>query len=436
MLYNNEDEFLKILASKISKLNPKQPSNNDWADFDMAYRRHKKKKNKRIIIIWLSLFTLICSGIYYYNTYTLNVEPIVHNVSSKSIKSEQKIIANNAPKRQEEKTEKSRLDVAQKNNNNNLPKLKASITIQLKDKNNLLQKEDKEKLVLTKENMVFVNQNPIKTIAFDINTLFSRRGIIRILSFPIFNDINPSKVNAVIKNKIIDSEGNKTLKTSNNSMIASKYLEIGLCFQNNNFAQMDYPSDHFFKGLGINTGIRLQNNWGINLGLNMMYLNQVKINKFIFQTEEHQIERIDTTIKYNSNYNRLMMQFDTVMSYKNVNHEISSVYKNNILFISIPLQARYYIGNEKHSLYGSMGVTGTFIYQSQSLEKNVGLANESSQTSNDYSFLFAPTIGLGFHQRIYKDWAFHLASNYSKYLNSNLNQSNTLQLQTGIKYNF
>jgi opacity protein-like surface antigen len=207
-------------------------------------------------------------------------------------------------------------------------------------------------------------------------------------------------------------------------------------FTDNNFAQLDYPSDQFFKGLGLNTGIGLANKWTFNLGFTMMYLDQVKINKFTFQTEEHQIERIDTTIKYNINYDRLMMQFDTVMSYKNVNHESSSVYKNNILIITLPLQARYHIGNEKRSMYASFGVTGTLIHQSQSLAKNVGLANENTQINNDYSFLFAPTVGLGFHQRIYRAWAFHLASNYSKYLNSNLNQSNTLQLQTGLKYNF
>ena len=436
MLYNNEDEFLKILANKISKLNPKQPSNNDWADFDMAYRRHKKKKSKRIIILWLSLFTLFCSGLYYYNTYTLNVEPIVNNVSSISIKGEQEIMANNRQKGQEEKTYKSRLDFAKKNKINDAPELQISITNQTKDKIILLRKEDKGKLVLTNENKVFVNQNSIKTIAFDVNTLNDRRGFIEILSLPIFNYVNPSKVNAVIKNNMIDSLENKASKTSKNNKIASKYIEIGLCLQNNNFAQLDYPSDQFFKGLVLNTGIRIQNNWSFNVGLNMMSLDQVKINKFTFQTEEHQIERIDTTIKYNTNYNRLMMQFDTIMSYKNVNHESSSVYKNNILFISIPLHARYYIGNEKCSLYGSFGVTGTLVYQSQSLEKNVRLANESSQNNNDYSFLLAPTIGLGFHQRIYKDWSFHLASNYSKYLNSNLYQSNNLQLQTSLKYNF
>jgi replicative DNA helicase len=68
-----------------------------------------------------------------------------------------KIIANNSQKRQEEKIGKSRLDVCIKNKNNNAPELKISIPNQYKDKNNLLQKENTGKLVLTNENKVFAS---------------------------------------------------------------------------------------------------------------------------------------------------------------------------------------------------------------------------------------------------------------------------------------
>jgi len=432
MLYNNEDEFLKILASKISKLNTKQPSNNDWADFELAYRRHKKKK--WLLIIWFGLLTISCIFLIYlmYNpkvsteksignnhvkitpqnkaTISKDSKKMILNAVNESQNSNQKIIKNNNVSESKNKSKQNdRL-------NNTLHEKKPV--------NANLQMEELDKFNSNKQ--VAKYNNSLQ------NTIDSRKPKSFLLSDPINKNIIITKLTV----NSIDSIKMYSLGATAKSSPIATYFELGLCIQNNNFTQLDYPSDQFFKGVGLNAGMRLQNNWSFNLGLNVMYLNQVKINKFSFQTEEHQIDRIDTTIKYNTNYNRLMMQFDTVMSYKNVNHESSSVFKNNILFISIPLQARYHIGNDKHSIYGSFGVTGTLIYQLQSLEKNVGLANENSQTTNDYTFLFAPTIGLGFQQIIYKDWAFHLASNYSNYLNSNLNQSNTFQFQTGIKYNF
>jgi hypothetical protein len=81
-----------------------------------------------------------------------------------------------------------------------------------------------------------------------------------------------------------------TLGATTKSSPIAKYFELGLCIQNNNFTQLDYPSDQFFKGVGFNAGMRLQNNLSFNLGINIMYLDQVKINKFSFQTEEHQIQ--------------------------------------------------------------------------------------------------------------------------------------------------
>ena len=252
------------------------------------------------------------------------------------------------------------------------------------------------------------------------------------ISTPLKKIITSTKPTNNAINSIKTNASNNITKSSQ----IAKYFELGICIQNNNFKQLDYPSDQFFKGVGLNVGLHIDNKWSINIGISALYLNQVKIDKFVFQTEEQQIERIDTTIKYNNTYNRLMMEFDTVLSYKNVNHEGSSIYKNDIVFIHLPFQVRYHIGNEKRSVYVAIGAIGTITYQSQNITKNIGLSNEGNQSKDAFSFMFAPTIGLGCHQKIYKNWALHLASNYSKYLNSNLNQTNTFQLQTGLKYNF
>ena len=432
MLYNNEDEFLKILASKISKLNPKQPSKNDWADFELAYRKHKNKK--WLLIIWFGLLTISCIFLIYLMYYPkVSTEKSIGNNHVKITPQNKATISKDS--------KKMILNAVNESQNSNQKIIKNNNVSESKNKskqndrlNNTLHENKPVNANLQLEELDKFNSN--KQVAKYNNSLQNTIDSRKPKSFLLSDPINKNIIITKLTVNSIDSIKMYSLGATTKSSPIATYFELGLCIQNNNFTQLDYPSDQFFKGVGLNAGMRLQNNWSFNLGLNVMYLNQVKINKFSFQTEEHQIDRIDTTIKYNTNYNRLMMQFDTVMSYKNVNHESSSVFKNNILFISIPLQARYHIGNDKHSIYGSFGVTGTLIYQLQSLEKNVGLANENSQTTNDYTFLFAPTIGLGFQQIIYKDWAFHLASNYSNYLNSNLNQSNTFQFQTGIKYNF
>jgi hypothetical protein len=432
MLYNNEDEFLKILASKISKLNTKQPSNNDWADFELAYRRHKKKK--WLLIIWFGLLTISCIFLIYlmYNPKVSTEKSIGNNhlkitpQNKATISKDSKKMILNAVNESQNSNQK-----IIKNNNVSESKNKSKQNDRL---NNTLHENKPVNANLQREELDKFNSN--EQVAKYNNSLQNTIDRRKPKSFLLSDPINKNIIITKLTVNSIDSIKMYSLGATTKSSPIATYFELGLCIQNNNFTQLDYPSDQFFKGVGLNAGMRLQNNWSFNLGLNVMYLNQVKINKFTFQTEENQIERIDTTIKYNTNYNRLMMQFDTIMSYKSVNHESSMVYKNDVIFLSLPFQIRYHVGNEKRSIYAALGATGTFIYQLQNTTKNAGLNNESNQSKDTYSFLFSPSIGLGFHQRIYKNWAFHLASNYSKYLNSNLNQSNTFQFQTGIKYNF
>ncbi len=436
MLYNNEDEFLKTLANKISKLNPKQPSSNDWTDFEMAYRKHKNKNQRKkwLFVFWLVLFSMLCSGLIYFsnNQITYNETNLKNQIENqiienkKSITKDSKIKTENAA----HKAQNSNRILIHENllfDENTKSKLTG------KSKNNIVKMESKESVPeMNKPDAFNLDEQSAIYYKSNVQVLYGQKLKSLLISMPINKTILSTKM----KNSSTDSIKMNALNTYTKSINTVRYFEIGLCVQNNNFTQLDYPSDQFFKGVGLNAGMRLQNNWSLNIGISAMYLNQVSIDKYTYQTEEHQIERIDTTIKYNINYNRLMMQFDTVLSYKNVNHEASSIYKNNIIFIHLPFQVRYHIGNEKRSVYAAIGATGTLVYQSQNITKNVGLNNERNQSKDTYSFMFAPTIGLGLHQKIYRNLDFHLASNYSKYLNVNLIQSNSFQLQTGLKYNF
>jgi hypothetical protein len=160
------------------------------------------------------------------------------------------------------------------------------------------------------------------------------------------------------------------------------------------------------------------------------------MNKRAFVTTEKHIESIDTTIKYNAFYKRLMMQIDTVTSEKNVEHHANSSYQNYIAFYNLPIQLRYQLGNEKRGVYGAIGITGTVVYKQETNLNNIGLFNETIQTNNNYQLSFAPTMGVGGYQKLYHNWALHISANYLKYLNGSFHQPNNIQIQTGLKYNF
>lgn len=213
-------------------------------------------------------------------------------------------------------------------------------------------------------------------------------------------------------------------------------MELGYLLQSNVYKQLNHSNDLIFNGVGAKAGLQMSNNWSLNFGLSALFFNQTEMNKSAFTTTEKHIESIDTTIKYNSFYKRLMMQIDTVMSEKNVEHQTNSSYQNSVAFYNLPIEIRYQLGNEKHGVYGALGVTGTVVYQLETKIQNIGLVNETSQSNNNYQLLFAPTLGVGAYQKLYHKWALHISANYLKYINGSLHQPNTIQIQTGLKYNF
>jgi len=119
-----------------------------------------------------------------------------------------------------------------------------------------------------------------------------------------------------------------------------------------------------------------------------------------------------------------------------VEHQTNNSYQNSAAFYNLPIEIRYQLGNEKRGVYGALGITGTVVYQLETNVKNIGLVNETRQSNNNYQLLFAPTLGVGAYQKLYHNWALNISVNYLNYLNGSLFQPNTLQIQTGLKYNF
>lgn len=440
MLYNNEDEFLKLLANKISQVTPKQPTNGDWDSFDKAYLAHKQSNKKRIFI-WFSVLSVSLFGFYaiYLNANTdLKISGVKKIVRKEMVNNE---IAN-APLAIAQKPKTSITTMANNSikiqTNNNLLVVNA-LEIKIIQKNKVANKKG---FVANELNVPIVNVS-IENNSIELIKKWS--SVIALNSGNYVHNIrDPEYIiignGGVFGNKFnsanINLEKSKAIKTKGKLKANLAYFELGYLMQSNVYKQLNNSTGQYFNGISANSGLKLNNNWSLNFGLSALFLNQTEINKSIFESAEKQIDRIDTTIKYNAFYKRLMMQIDTVTSQKNVAHQTYNMYRNNVAFYNLPIQARYQLGNKKRSFYAAFGVTGTVVYQQETNAKNVGLVNETSTTNNNYQVLFAPSLGVGAHQKIYNNWAFHVSANYLKYLNSSFYQPNTFQLQTGLQYNF
>ncbi len=443
MLYNNEDEFLKLLADKISQVTPKQPTNGDWASFDKTYRAHKQinKKRKMGVFIWFSIFTVSFFGFYaiYLNSNVKEQTSIVKTTENKEI-----------IKNEVEQTPLV-IDIKTEITAERILKNKTKVTNKNKPVASPINKQITQKNIVERDNSITRNEsNDVKQISInennnhfeliknwnEITLLESNNHTIGLID-PQFISIEnktlfSNKINALntslVKNEITNIKGKLKVNLA--------YMELGYLLQSNVYKQLNNSNDQFFNGIGAKAGLQLSNNWSLNFGLSALFLNLTELNKSVFKTTEKHIESIDTTIKYNAFYKRLMMQIDTVTSEKSVDHQTENSYQNNVAFYNLPIEIRYQLGNEKRGVYGALGVTGTVVYQLETNVKNIGLVNETSQTNNNYQLLFAPTMGVGAYQKLYNNWALHISANYLKYLNGSIYKPNTLQIQTGLKYNF
>ena len=440
MFYNKDDEFFKLLGDKISQVTPKQPTNGDWDSFDKAYRAHKQgnKKRKMSILIWISILTVSLFSVYaiYLNKITNEQLSIVKPSDTKEIIKDEVSIA---PYTNLEKPNLTTSEIAN-NKTRLLPNNKEdgnAVTKQIIQKNKI-ENKNRNAVNVTNQNTLIETKGRIELIKnwSDLILLTSKSYLLNLSQPQLISIENRNALRTKIYSIDIDSAKNKTLKTKGKLMVNLAYVELGYLLQSNVYKQLNNSSNQYFNGIGVNAGFNMSKNWSLNFGLSALFFNQIEMNKRAFVTTEKHIESIDTTIKYNAFYKRLMMQIDTVTSEKNVEHHANNSYQNNIAFYNLPIQLRYQLGNEKRGVYGAIGITGTVIYQQETNVNNIGFVNETIQTNNNYQLLFAPTMGVGGYQKLYHNWALHISANYLKYLNGSLHQPNTLQIQTGLKYNF
>ncbi|MFY7734913.1 MAG: hypothetical protein ACOVSR_15640, partial [Bacteroidia bacterium] len=336
MFYNKDDEFFKLLGDKISQVTPKQPTNGDWDSFDKAYRAHKQanKKRKMVIFIWFSVLTVSLFGFYaiYLNKITNEQLSIVRPTDNKEIIKDEVSIA---PFINLEKPILTTSEIAN-NKTRLLPNNKEDgneVAKQIIQKNKI-ENKNRNAVNVTNQNILIETKGRIELIKnwSDLILLTSKSYLLNLSQPQLIRIENRNALRTKIYSIDIDSAKNKTLKTKGKLKVNLAYMELGYLLQSNVYKQLNHSNDLFFNGVGAKAGLQMSNNWSLNFGLSALFFNQTEMNKSAFTTTEKHIESIDTTIKYNSFYKRLMMQIDTVMSEKNVEHQTNSSYQNSVAF--------------------------------------------------------------------------------------------------------
>jgi hypothetical protein len=196
-----------------------------------------------------------------------------------------------------------------------------------------------------------------------------------------------------------------------------------------------YPSDKYFSGAAVNVGRYLGKNWFVSGGVQYAHMNETNLVYVRNQQEQKEIISIDTSLKFVSAANRILMQVDTLSHTRIVETEKEYQLNSQRTWYAMPIMAGYEIGSPKRSLFMMVGITNILVgSQNTSLIKSE--TTEGLRTTTQHNFIVAPTIGIGAYQRIYKNLGIHCSGQYLYYLPNAITTQQSFQIQTGLRIKF
>jgi hypothetical protein len=214
----------------------------------------------------------------------------------------------------------------------------------------------------------------------------------------------------------------------------SWYLDISYLATQSFIPVQAYPSDRVLNGFSIGMGYPLSQKFTLNLGYQYGKMQQTYL-AYIPQTnQETKIISIDTSLYYSYDAKKIMMQIDTLSQTKSVTSQTSVTLSKTYTWNAIPLTLSYAIGKPHRMVFVAGGLTSIRVTEEQTNLLTNGTEQQYTQTKNLY--VFAPTLGVGVYQKIYKQLGVHVSGNYLYYLPNSLTQRNSLQLQSGIRIQF
>jgi len=423
-----EDQFLRTLSDKAAQAKGQEPNPADWDAFQTAYAAHKaqqKEKKKRPIFWFFFMGLMGFAGFAFLFSQAWNKEtPSVKNAPTTANE-----VMVEKPAAKISKISKELSQTAQLSQESTKAVLsKKAIRFEpkpSKPKNRKATQKEQKNIDFT-VTQTLEAQDITKPSTTEMNSLHSKlfgKQLTVPLGIPnitlTLKDVLPSTAQQVIS----DSTNNLASSLQKNKNKSSMYVTFGGLMQLNNSNIIDVPAPKIFAGLGLHVGRYLNDHWSISAGLNSTTYFKNQTNLFKQQVSETYIVRIDTSIKYNVFYSRLMMKIDTITAQRTVEKETQIKENYQSTLWSMPLQMHYYIGSGNTQLFASAGA-------------QMSLLSQTKENKNKQSLLFAPSFGLGLNQKLSGNWWLNGSVQYIHFLGTPISSPQNFQLQTGLLFQF
>lgn len=378
-----EDNFYKALKDSIAQLPEAEPTVADWESFKLAQAREKNKKKRPfwLYILLTTTISVLAASSFLWNLSNNNklVEPKEVN---KGIEPNLYVTTN--------------LKTIEKQSNKNLkpinfnkkhhPKLKESKNIKEEIKtsevNNNSASTYEIKTEQTKVKDALINNWKILTMSNNQNKL-RELAVIEINA----RNFSPNKPELMLQTPKISS-----LLTPN---IAKRPLKADWISASLIPIITNTETNTINGGIGIKLGKDFGKGWQYSFGVE---ISQISMNKTLFWNrdfERNELVKIDTTLKMNANFTKIIMVMDSV--YEKRTHTENVVKQHNITSrnIDLPLEIGYQIQVRKLSIGGTLGVFNRITHTQMSFTETYPLSREDTRSYTEkYSYQLLGSMGI------------------------------------------
>lgn len=478
-MQNREDDlFFRHLNDKLDELKGENASEQDWQNFQNAYKQHQKPLKRRKVAFWLTAAALIslCGFIAWNRLPSTSNPPL-------AAQQETELLTSIPPHKKS--SELNSIDANHANvdehqkaaTNKSIPTTSPETAVWNNQSSSNPQTPIRSRLRKKMDNKPGTqNQAAVQSIIPQLVPASLSNTSIQPVSLPPLMATSYPEEIALTSSNAQNNSVELSLTTSTDTITSAKTLQQNSvsaktyspslnvpaqtlydstrikkdpsAFPNLWFVEFNaiaytsygprqpYPSDVFYMGGGMNLAYKLRQNLTFIGGFN--YAVMQEINTIVLNQEysKDEIVSIDTSLKLNPADNRIGLQIDTITQTKTYSTESSIKLNTDKSILAIPLALQYTIGSAKFGISAQAGITTLFLTETATTLHDAGLPSEKQESNTTHKVTLAPTIGIGVYKKVYRTVDVHLGGNYLYLLPNGLSQYSIFQLQTGLRYHF
>lgn len=411
------DPFLNILGEKLRNKTQEKASDADWDAFEQLYLKPEKKR--RILWWWIPVFFLFSGMIVWANwTFVIGSKQSTTNFQTtenpKTIES-----ISDSLVLQETNTDKN-------SNTNYISSNKSENQNKIEGKNSLPRTERNSKYFRPTEINSETNLQDLEnTTDFpDLSSIYTNSIELNFLEPLVWK----SKFRL---NYLILTPPPIQRKYINNKRSIS-WMEIGA-----GIGQMPQKIEtkntlNWLVLTSLQGGIKLKSNWFFGSGINYSVATKTTKEYYEIDVTKMEIDHIDTSLTFDPSAARIVMNMDTAWTEVDFKEIKTRKTQTEINYLAIPLIFGYESGNQKHQLRLFGGIeTGLLSIRNQELNED----QENPKGINKKSeWLLAPITGIAYSYQVGLHWGPFIQGRYR--IATNQNEKQSIQFQTGLRFNF